>query len=59
MKDFVKALTFGTTVCLCFLIPTWLGVLADRAFHTKSLWSLTGVFAGLCGVFLTLKELVK
>ncbi len=59
MKDLVKALTLGTTVCFCFLIPTCLGVLADWMFHTEPLWVLVGVFTGLCGAFLTLKELVK
>ncbi|MBE6108646.1 MAG: AtpZ/AtpI family protein [Erysipelotrichaceae bacterium] len=59
MKDLVKALTLGSTICFCFVLPTYLGVLADRMFHTEPLWILTGIFVGLCGAFLTLKELVK
>lgn len=59
MKDLVKALSLGTSICLCFVIPSVLGVLLDKHFHTEPLWVLVGVFAGLCSALWTLKELVK
>lgn len=59
MKDLIKALSLGTTVCLCMVVPTLLGVWADSHFDSAPLWALIGAAFGLCGAFYTLKELVK
>lgn len=59
MKDFVKALTLGTTICLEMLVPTVLGVLADRFFNSEPFLVLVGVAVGFFSAFWTLKELVK
>lgn len=59
MKDLIKALSLGTTICLCMTVPTVLGVLADQYLGTAPAGVLVGVFAGLCSAFWTLKELIK
>ncbi|MBR5290477.1 MAG: AtpZ/AtpI family protein [Erysipelotrichaceae bacterium] len=59
MKDLVKALSLGATICLCMTVPTVLGVLADRHLGTAPVGVLIGVFVGLCSAFWTLKELIK
>ncbi|MBQ7888792.1 MAG: AtpZ/AtpI family protein [Erysipelotrichaceae bacterium] len=59
MKDLTKALSLGITVCACMVVPTLLGVLADKHFQTAPLWVLAGVGFGLAGAFQTLRELIK
>ncbi len=59
MKDLVKALSLGASICFGMVVPTVLGVLADRYFNSAPLWVIVGVVAGLCSAFWTLKELVK
>ena len=59
MKDLVKALSLGTTICLGMIVPTVLGVLADRLLETAPCFVLVGVAVGLCSAFWTLKGLVK
>lgn len=59
MKELAKALSLGITVCACMVVPTLLGVLADRYFQTAPLWVLVGVGFGLAGAFQTLRGLIK
>ena len=59
MKDLVKALSLGTTICFGMIVPTVLGVLVDRSLDTAPCFVLIGVGIGLCSAFWALKGLVK
>lgn len=59
MKDLAKALSLGITGCACMVVPTLLGVLADKHFNTAPVMVLAGVAFGLAGAFQTLRELIK
>ena len=59
MKDLIKALSLGATICFGLIVPSVLGVLLDRYFNTAPLWVLVGVVIGFCSALWTLKELIK
>ena len=59
MKDLMKALSLGGTICLGLVVPTVLGVLLDRHLNSAPCFVLAGVVIGLCSALWTLKGLVK
>ena len=59
MRDLVKALSLGMTVCFSITIPIVIGVFADACLNTKPLWIVVGIITGIAGALYTLKELIE